>query len=58
LTRDPFNPGLELGRVKKKLGKGKTWGDPVTWQDQVKKWFPPVEFFLLKRRRFDLKKRN
>jgi len=28
-TRDPADPGLELGRVEEKIGEGKTWCDPI-----------------------------
>jgi len=29
LTRNPADPGLESGRVEEKIGKEKTWCDPV-----------------------------
>jgi hypothetical protein len=57
------DPGLEPCWVEEKIGKKKTRYDPATWltqQDLVKdpvatRWFL---FFLLKRYRFDLKKKN
>jgi hypothetical protein len=44
------DPGLESGRVEKKTGEKKTRCDPA------RPGCNPLTFFLLKRRRFDLKK--
>jgi hypothetical protein len=47
-TREPANPGLELGRVEEKTGEEKTRCDPA--RPNCK----PVDFFfLLKRYHFD-----
>jgi hypothetical protein len=47
--------GLESGRVEEKTGEGKTRCNPATWP---KTRLQPVDFFfLLKRHRFDFKKK-
>jgi hypothetical protein len=47
---DPADPGLELGRVEEKTGKGKTRCDPA--RPGQKLGCNPLTFFLLKRCRF------
>jgi len=55
-TQDPADSRLEPGRVQEKIGEEKTWCDLV---DQVKNLVAAswLLFFLLKRRRIDLKKK-
>jgi hypothetical protein len=50
--------GLEPGRVEEKIRKGKTRHDPATRLTRSKTWLQPVDFFLLKRCRFDFKKKK
>jgi hypothetical protein len=42
-------PGLELGRVEKKIEKVMTWCDPVDWlgKTRSKTGLQPVDFFLV-----------
>jgi hypothetical protein len=57
VARGPADPGLEPGQVKKKWEKEKPG---VTRLTRSKTRLQPVAFcfFLLKQRRFDLKKNN
>jgi hypothetical protein len=49
---------LEPGRVEEKIGEGKTRRDSTTRLTQQDPVENPLIFFLLKRHRFDLKKKN
>jgi hypothetical protein len=59
---DPADPGLEPSRVEEKTREGKTRCDPTDPADPTRPGCKPVDFcfflfFLLKRRRFDFKKK-
>jgi hypothetical protein len=58
LTRDPADPRLEPGQVEEKTGEEKARCDSVDPATRSKTRLQPVDFFLLKRHRFDLKKKQ